>query len=227
MDRLLALPDVVQPYWLHQPISKNCFVSLLSDGQTKADFLVSHAPYSVAMEQLLKQRNDIVFFLIRDPRDWIISVIRHPEISGVDIFGAPIGDKHFVSLDIDQKIDSILNGTATYYSAREILNKFLPWAKSPICCSIRFEALLGPRGGSCSEKEQLKELRKIAHALQLDVSDGALLEAFEACYGIGDFFFKGKAGAWKEYFKERHKARCKELLGDILIELGYEKDYNW
>lgn len=227
LNLLLTLPDSVQPYWLHQPIAKNCFVSVLDALQSKGDFFVTHAPYSVEMEHLMEKRNGIVFFLIRDPRDWVISVIRHPAISGVDIFGAPIGDHSFVSLDTDQKIDYILNGNAVYYSTREILNKFLPWIKSPVCCSLRFEALLGPKGGSYSEKEQMRELRKIAKALHLDVSDAVLLEAFEASFGTGNTFSKGKSGSWKEYFKEHHKAKFKELLGDILIDLGYEKDYNW
>ena len=227
MNSLLLLPGVIQPYWLHQPIHKNCFISILNDLQNQGDFLVTHAPYSVEMENILKERNSLVFFLIRDPRDWVISVIRHPPISGVDIFGEPIGDHHFVSLSLDQKIDYILNGTSLYYSALETLNKFLPWTKSSICCPLRFEALLGPRGGSFTEKEQLVEFRKIANALHLDISDELLLTAFEESFGTGNIFSKGKASTWKEYFKEEHKTKFKELLGDVLIELGYEKDYNW
>ncbi len=38
---------------------------------------------------------------------------------------------------------------------------------------------------------------------------------------------KGISGDWRNKFSEEHKARFKEIAGDLLIELGYEKDYNW
>lgn len=223
----LQIPHVVQAYWLHQPIPSSCFVSVLDDVQNTDDFLVTHAPYSEEMERVLHDRNSVAFFLYRDPRDWIISVINHPPLSGVDIYGGPVGDKEFVSLDMNQKIQYVIEGTPRYYSAAEIYDKFLPWTKSPVCCALRFEALLGPRGGSFTEKEQLVELRKIANALHLTVSDEQLLEAFEASYGKGVMFSKGKAGKWKEHFTDEHKELFKDMLGDALIELGYEKDYNW
>lgn len=227
INLLSLLPNVVQLYWLHQPIPKNSFLSVLDHLKENNDFLVTHAPFSEEIESNLMQRNCIVFFLIRDPRDWVISVIRHPPISGVDIFGGPIGDRRFLSLDVNQKIDYIINGTSEYYSISEVYDKFLSWRESPICCSLCYEALLGTRGGIYSEKEQMVELRKIANALQLDISDEMLLEAFEKSFGVGTVFSKGKASSWKEYFKEEHKKAFKEKFGNVLIELGYENDYNW
>jgi len=40
-------------------------------------------------------------------------------------------------------------------------------------------------------------------------------------------FRTGKSGNWKTVFTERQKDLFKEIAGDLLIELGYEKDYNW
>lgn len=224
---LLQIPNTVQGYWLHQPIPSSCFASLLDELQQKDDFLVTHAPYSKEMDRVLNDRNSVAFFLFRDPRDWVISVIKHPPISGVDIYGAPVGDREFLSLDMNQKIQYVIEGTPSYYSAAEVFNKFLPWMQSPNCCTLRFEALLGPKGGAFTEKEQLVELRKIADALNLNVSDEQLLAAFEASYGKGVMFSKGKSGKWKDYFTEEHKTLFKNMFGDALIELGYEKDYNW
>lgn len=222
----LSLPGVVQAYWLHQPIHKNCLASILNEMQENGDFLVTHAPYSLETEKLLQKRNSLVFFLIRDPRDWIISIIKHQPVTGVDIFGLPIGDRRFEDLTIDQKIHTILKGTPEYYSALEILNKFLPWRNSPVCCTLRFEALLGLRGGF-SEKDQLAELRKISNALHLDLPDEILLDAYDESFGTGHTFLKGKAGTWKDHFTEDHKRLFKKELGAVLIELGYEKDDNW
>ena len=41
------------------------------------------------------------------------------------------------------------------------------------------------------------------------------------------FARKGVSGDWRNKFTPEHKARFKEIAGDLLIELGYEKDKNW
>jgi hypothetical protein len=41
------------------------------------------------------------------------------------------------------------------------------------------------------------------------------------------FYRKGIAGDWKNHFKEEDKRIFKEIAGDLLIQLGYEKDLDW
>lgn len=41
------------------------------------------------------------------------------------------------------------------------------------------------------------------------------------------FARKGISGDWRNHFTAEHKARFKELAGDLLIDLGYERDHNW
>lgn len=38
---------------------------------------------------------------------------------------------------------------------------------------------------------------------------------------------KGQSGNWRQEFDEEVKERFKAVAGDLLIELGYEKDLNW
>jgi len=38
---------------------------------------------------------------------------------------------------------------------------------------------------------------------------------------------KGRSGAWREVFTPDTGARVKESLGTLMIDLGYEKDFNW
>ena len=40
-------------------------------------------------------------------------------------------------------------------------------------------------------------------------------------------FRAGKTGGWKEYFSEEHKKLFKDVAGDLLVRLGYEKDNDW
>ena len=82
-------------------------------------------------------------------------------------------------------------------------------------------------GRRLSKEEQLAEPRKIPQRYRMQVSDEILLQLFISVYGTGKTFHRGVAGNWKQYFNEDHKQAFKELLGDFLIGLGYEKDYNW
>ena len=38
---------------------------------------------------------------------------------------------------------------------------------------------------------------------------------------------KGAPGDWRNHFNERHKQYFKEHYNDLLVKLGYEKDYDW
>jgi sulfotransferase 6B1 len=40
-------------------------------------------------------------------------------------------------------------------------------------------------------------------------------------------FRSGKTGEWKKHFTEEHKSLFKEVAGDLLVKLGYERDGNW
>jgi hypothetical protein len=41
------------------------------------------------------------------------------------------------------------------------------------------------------------------------------------------FFRKGIAGDWRNVFTKQHKAIFKEYAGELLVELGYERDNDW
>jgi hypothetical protein len=40
-------------------------------------------------------------------------------------------------------------------------------------------------------------------------------------------FRSGKTGDWKKYFTEAHKKIFKDVAGNLLVKLGYEKYNDW
>jgi len=40
-------------------------------------------------------------------------------------------------------------------------------------------------------------------------------------------FRSGKTGEWRKRFTDEHKKIFKDVAGDLLIRLGYEKDDKW
>jgi hypothetical protein len=43
----------------------------------------------------------------------------------------------------------------------------------------------------------------------------------------GSFYRKGIVGEWKEVFGDRDKQIFKKEAGKLLVELSYEKDFDW
>ena len=101
------------------------------------------------------------------------------------------------------------------------------WLNSPICCVLNFSNLMGDCSGAATNADAIQELRKIANKLELDISDSYLEEVYFKYFGQNEAFFRGKVGSWKDYFNETHKLATKKAIGDLLIKLGYEKDYDW
>ncbi len=96
---------------------------------------------------------------------------------------------------------------------------------------------------SCSYESFLKDTRmmvqKILDFLELKYTDQIIenmvyKSSFEFITGRKrgqtdekSFYRKGVSGDWKNYFSTLEKEKFKEIAGDLLIKLGYEKDYNW
>lgn len=182
----------------------------------KGTFLHLHAPYSPTMEIYLAEQNCINFFIKRDPRDQIVSLLNHYK------------NIHFNDREVeliptdDERLLYMIKKESRAHTIH-----YMNWLNSPLCCILDFEKLMGSHGGTATQEDALKEMRKIAAALQLDLSDRDLQNVYKKHFGKGWNFFKGIVGTWKEYFNEEHKALIKEEIGDLLIQLGYEKNLNW
>jgi hypothetical protein len=57
----------------------------------------------------------------------------------------------------------------------------------------------------------------------------SILDAFEASINPkkSPTFHSGKTGKWKKHFTDEHKKIFKDMAGDLLVKLGYEKNNDW
>lgn len=199
-----------------RPWTKEIMDIVWQINQKQKTFLHLHAPYSSSMENYLIEKQCINFFVKRDPRDQIVSLLNHYKYI------------HFNDNDIklatsdDEKLLLMIRKESRIQTIH-----YMNWLNSSVCCVLDFEKLMGVNGGKALQSEAIEEMKKIAAALQLEPSDLKLEKVYKKCYGHGWSFFKGKVGVWKDYFKEIHKEAIKEEIGDLLIQLGYEKDLDW
>ena len=109
---------------------------------------------------------------------------------------------------------------------RERLKGIIAWKNYTSAYTTHFERLIGPQGNG-SQNAQVTELGKIAEHLDLPLSSEGLSTIANSVYGGTRTFRQGISGRWQKDFNSQHRKACKELIGDCLIELGYEKDFDW
>lgn len=194
-------------------------------------FLLSHTRYSETTAELVRNARYRIILLVRDPRDQVVSHARY------------IAEKRnrLYSFTKDQTIEQIITeliagGPHNYqehdmslpiHNIKELYECRLDWLRYEHTLLVRFEDLVGPKGGGSAEK-QLEGLYEIASFLDIKISEKRLTYIQKRMYGGSTTYRKGsKIGRWKEYFTPEHKALFKEVAGDLLIGLGYEQDYSW
>jgi len=193
-----------------------------------------HWPYSQQSEQFFDQHTRANFFIIRDPRDMIVSMAFYVS-QGPDNLKINIDDlifdfidgrkQHFAPWGVGTNPGYPLlyeHGVAGFY------NLYLPWMNVPKFYTVKFENLVGSKGGG-SDDAQLLEIKNIANHLGITVDDNQIKNITDNLFGASTTFREGQIGSWKKHFTSEMKTAFKKAPGacDLLIALGYEKDSNW
>lgn len=100
------------------------------------------------------------------------------------------------------------------------------WNDSRHFVSTRFEDLIGVHGGG-EFGVQCEKIRKIAAHVSLGLNEREIKHIAKTMIGNSYTFRKGVIGGWRSVLSDEHKDEFKKLAGNLLIELGYEKDLDW
>lgn len=190
-------------------------------------FVAGHMPYSDRLERLLVDNQFRMILIIRDPRDVIES-----ELAFFYNTKKLSLHNYYRNLTHDEGLMAIIRGTSqshdlpTQPNIRDILLGYLPWLSKPYVYVTTFEDLVGPMGGGQSGA-QIHQIRAIANHLEISISEDEVKTIQAHAFGGTHTFRKGAIGSWKQKFTEEHRIACKDLIGDLLIQLGYEKDTLW
>lgn len=199
----------------HSIVKSRGLPKLLSYCKKNNQFLFMHVSDTSTIEKLDDSFAKLT--ILRDPRDKIISRIFFFD----KIQNGPRGLEFNIwrAMSFDEKIDYLISNEKAHNFFSANVENFTGYHV------IRFEDLVGSQGGG-SRKNQILSIIKIARALGIELNSHQLLYITRHLFGNTNTFRKGVIGDWKNYF-DSHKEHCKEVLGDLLIDLGYEKDYNW
>jgi hypothetical protein len=190
------------------------------------EFGRGHLAYSIQYANMLRRLKMKHLFIHRDLRDVLISWVHfilnkyptHPLYK--DLKNPHLTQKQRYLLLIRGKPNHWLNFNSynlPYYG----------WIKDPSTFSLTYEELMD------SHESRKETLRRIAHYLWNNhippVSYERMIEDMEANINPKKSmtYYSGRIGNWKLEFDEEVKSVFKQTAGSLLIELGYEKDYNW
>jgi hypothetical protein len=90
---------------------------------------------------------------------------------------------------------------------------------------IRFEDLINNRDTTL--KAMLAEVEKTGYKIPVPREKALAILVQSIQPKKSRTFRSGKTGAWHEYFSEEHKKLFKDVAGDLLVRLGYEKNNDW
>jgi hypothetical protein len=174
----------------------------------------------------LTRAGRVNYFIYRDPRDLLVSQVffatdMHEEHGMHDFYNAlpDFGERLKVA------ITGIDRDGLTMVSVKGRYEGVFQWLAQPNVLCIRFEDLVNHRDATLTS--MLDEVEKTGYRIPIP-REKALSILVDAIQPKKSHTFRsGKTGGWKEYFTDDHKKLFKDVAGDLLVRLGYEKDNDW
>lgn len=192
------------------------------------EFASGHIYYSEEWTQMLSNLNMKQIFMIRDPRDVLVSFYYYlDKLPHFNLYKYMEANK----LSKKEKILSIINGVqipeVDYPDIKTWFNLFRGWMYNPFVLNVRFEEL-----HFSNESARLNTIRRIVAFLMGEINPIKLDHVVNHMIAniapvSSPTFRKGAIGNWKTEFDEEIKQAFKDVTGNLLIEMNYEKTMDW
>jgi hypothetical protein len=170
----------------------------------------------------------IPFFVFRDPRDVVVSHVFYV----TDMEARHVHHDYYQSLpDFDTRLKVSILGRLDSLEPDvefpDIATRFAPylgWLDHDEVLSIHFEDLIRDRSATLNRITDHFLIR-----VPIEAPRELILESLESSINPSrsPTFRSGKTGEWKKYFTKENKHRFKNVAGDLLVKLGYERNNDW
>lgn len=167
------------------------------------------------------------YFILRDPRDVVISHVHYV----TKIEPNHVHHEYYANtlLTFDERLrTSILGRPDAANPFPDIAGRFAPfldWLNHPEVLTLKYEDFLTDRTGTVR--------RILDHAIRrgfkVSMSQSQAVGCLEGMINPqkSPTFRQGKSGGWKTQFSAENKMLFKDTAGQLLMNLGYEKDLDW
>ena len=184
---------------------------------------VEATPENVAV---LCQPDRVNYFIYRDPRDMLVSQV---------FFATDMHEEHgmheyYNSLpDYGERLKVAITGIDRdglyMVSVKQRYEGVFQWLEQENMMCISFEDLINNRDVTLNT--MLDEVESMGYTIPTP-REKALSILVDAIQPRKSHTFRsGKTGGWREHFTEEHKKLFKDVAGDLLVRVGYEKNNDW
>jgi hypothetical protein len=204
-------------------------------GEVRAGYIY----YTHEMQRWLDENRMLRFFIYRDPRDMILATLffimnedhkhlhyryfsEHLKSTEERLLKLITGFNEPRSVAKHYGIDEIGYGNINHYYIR-----YLNWLHDPKTCVVRYEDLV--RDKSSLRHVMNRMVDYVWNDIDVQLTGMTRTEYIRKYREtpLSQAFQQSPPGEWKAYFTEEIKCKFKEVAGELLSFLGYERDGNW
>ena len=174
----------------------------------------------------LTEAGRVNYFIYRDPRDLLVSQV----FFATDMYEEHGMHAYYNSLpNFGARLNVAIKGIDTdglkMVSVKQRYEGVFQWLEQKNVMCIRFEDLINNRDATLNA--MLDEVEKTSYKIPTP-REKALSVLVEAIQPKKSHTFRsGKTGGWREFFTDEHKKLFRDVAGDLLVRLGYEKNNDW
>ena len=226
LQRILVLHPLLGRAWLptlgQRNAEKWADPRKLLSGVGAGRIISTHFDYDEGLAQLIRDELGFkLLLMVRDPRDAVISDMHYiaswPGHPQKELLAGMSSDK--------ERLLSLIEGRQGIRPVRDQILRFSDWSR--YAHTLRFEDTVGAGGGG-SDEAQFRMIQEMFAYLDLPMDDTTVRDyAARARSAKTQTFRTGRLGNWKEAFDDEVRDSFRRHAGDLLIELGYEKDLDW
>jgi hypothetical protein len=201
-------------------------IRAMRSGDIRYGYLHAEEPWLSAVTGSGRARKFATLFVSRDPRDWVISQIFYAK----DMHEGHMLHAYYNSLPtMEARIHAAIEGVKTLeVSAPSVVERYshyVGWLNVPGVLCLRFEDLIENRRAKIEEILEYLEIFNFRSSLPKEQAVDTLMEVVSP--RKSGTFRKGQPGNWREHFTEGNVVRFKEVVGDLVVRLGYEQERDW
>jgi sulfotransferase 6B1 len=176
----------------------------------------------------LQERNIVHYFVFRDPRDVVVSGAHYAR----SMNRWHRLHRYFKNTQsIDEAIKLGIQGLnppvpgIEFPNIRERYSRYAGWRSDKNCMAIRYEELRSDARGQLVRSMAEFYAARCTKPIDIEACTSSMLAAVAPAKS--HTFRSGETSGWRKSFTPEHRRLFQETAGDLLIELGYEKDDSW
>jgi hypothetical protein len=179
------------------------------------------------VQEILCAPGWVTFFIYRDPRDVVISHVHYiTDMAPDHVHNAYYKNKlHSFEERLQVSIMGRPELEIPFPGIQERFAPYLPWLSLPEVLPLRFEDFITAPRKTLARVLDFAIERGFAYQGERELAVDVLQAAIDP--QRSPTFRSGKVGGWVQRFDSQNKTLFKEQAGELLIQLGYEKDLDW